>query len=579
MRKQARFMIVALVMLLVPALANAWTLTVKVMGGNDSNFVRVTKTVNGQPVTIKEVKNGTVYLYPSEPVRISLQGDTPAMATDNGITSTFAAPLSAGSHTVAVAYDPVAATGSLTLKQATEGGQVYAQNRNSTWSATGVSGIEPDSVVPVTIAADYNHRINGYYAYTGSTKGPLITTDIPDTLGGVKTIYPLANGQTIEPEFALVAKISASLFAPTDGAIARQINCIVVAASNVADLQYDVLVKGPSGATVNGIISDKNFSFTPDAEGVYTIEVTVSSTVDADNTLAPTVLTAKVNVVAALKNANAQCTSCHGTSFPDKDPANQLAANIHTANATATCASCHPGDKAHSTSGLMGGALQGRLLLSHATVSTLATLPGTTNGDAGIATDGTNLFVADSGSGNTYQIVIATGEVTALDASTAKGITSNGETTFTADGGITTDDVNLYRVGPAGLIESATIQAPTTWSTFATIPGAKGITTDGINLYVTAADKIYKAQIASPYAISAISTSGVTLSDPKGITTDGTNLYLVDLTSVRKVELATGNVTNLATVGATPYGITTDGFNLYVTDSTDRQVRKVLLSE
>ena len=588
MRKQARFMIVALVMLLVPALANAWTLTVKVTGGNATDFVRVEKlelvgtTLTPTTPVLKEVKNGTVYLYPSGPVRISLQGSTvPPMATVDGKTPTsgFPVDLSSGSHTVAVAYDPVAAAGTLTLKQATEGGQIYAQNRNSTWSATKVSGIELNSVVPVTIAADYNHRIAGYYAYTGpatgAARGTLITTDIPDTLGGVKTLYLPADGKTIEPEFALVAKISASLFAPTDGAVDRPINCIVVAASNVANLQYAVVVKDPDGVALSGIANAKNFSFIPDADGVYTIEVTVSSTVVADNTLAPTVLTAKVNVALALKNANADCTSCHGTSFPDKDPANQLAAGIHSANATATCASCHPGDKAHSTSGLMGGALQGRLLLSHATVSTLATLSGAI-GAVGITTDGTNLYIP--GANTIYQVAIATGVTeTVTTTATDTGITTNGTARFTATNGITTDDVYLYRIGASG-VEKTSIQGTPNWVPVAPIPGTmRGITTDGVNLYVTAGNQIYMVPIATPAAADPITPSAA-LSAPEGITSDGTNLYVVDGTTIQKVDPA-GEVSLVVSIPATTYGITTDGFNLYVTDSTGSQVLKVELSE
>jgi len=110
---------------------------------------------------------------------------------------------------------------------------------------------------------------------------------------------------------------------------------------------------------------------------------------------------------------------------------------------------------------LMGGAMQGNNLALTTAVTTLAGTAGTigaTDGTGaaasfsspnGITTDGTNLYIADSGNHTIRQIVMATGAVTTL-AGTAGTIGSANATaaaaSFSSPKSITTDGTNVFVV-------------------------------------------------------------------------------------------------------------------------------------
>jgi DNA-binding beta-propeller fold protein YncE len=181
---------------------------------------------------------------------------------------------------------------------------------------------------------------------------------------------------------------------------------------------------------------------------------------------------------------------------------------------------------------LAGGAGNCSLSLADA-VTTLAGSgsSGSTNGTgtaasfntpAGITSDGTNVYVADSGSNKIRQIVISTGVVTTLAGSGSAGSTN-------ATG------------------------------TAATFFGPAGVTTDGTNVYVAdeLGQKIRKIVISTG-VVTTLAGSGNGYVDatgtsakfnaPEGITTDGTNVYVADTgnQSIRKIVISTGVVTTFA---------------------------------
>lgn len=199
----------------------------------------------------------------------------------------------------------------------------------------------------------------------------------------------------------------------------------------------------------------------------------------------------------------------------------------------------------------------------------------------GITTDGTNLYVCDSGNHTIRKIVISTGAVSTL-------------------------------AGVSGVPGSA----DTTDVTAATFNQPARITTDGSNLYVTdfknstirkiviATGKVTTIAGIAGTVGSADTTPGVvaTFNQPNGITTDGTNLYVTDSLAhtVRKIVIDTGAVTTIAgTIGIadsvdtadaapatdttpakvvsfhSPIGITTDGVSLFVTDSNNHTIREI----
>jgi hypothetical protein len=265
----------------------------------------------------------------------------------------------------------------------------------------------------------------------------------------------------------------------------------------------------------------------------------------------------------------------------------------------------------------------------------------TFNRPMAVTTDGINLYVADSLNNAIRQINIATQHVTTIAGNTAGqagSVDGTGNTaSFNLPRDITTDGTNLY-VADSGNFTIRKIVLST--GVVTTIAGAvgeagsidadigtnarfnvlNGITTDGNNLYVTDSNNTIRKIVLSPGTVPAGSvttlagtpgTAGSTdgtqaaarFNLPQHITTDGPNLYVTDFTgsTIRRIVLATGAVTTIAgkfepggasgsnvdsapgTGGETarfnqPNGITTDGVNLYVTDSYDNMVRQIDLT-
>jgi sugar lactone lactonase YvrE len=237
----------------------------------------------------------------------------------------------------------------------------------------------------------------------------------------------------------------------------------------------------------------------------------------------------------------------------------------------------------------------------------------------GITTDGTNLYVSDTGNHRIRKIVISTGVVTTL-AGSSQGSTDHNTGTsasFNAPEGITTDGTNLY-VSDTGnhrirkivistgvvttLAGSSSGSTDHNTGTSASFNAPRGITTDGTNLYVVdkGNHRIRKIVISTGVVTTlAGSSSGNTdatgtsasFNNPVGITTDGTNLYVADKDNdrIRKIVISTGVVTTLAGSSSgfanhntgtsasfnAPQGITTDGTNLYVSDNGNHKIRKI----
>jgi len=246
----------------------------------------------------------------------------------------------------------------------------------------------------------------------------------------------------------------------------------------------------------------------------------------------------------------------------------------------------------------------------------------------GITTDGENLYVVDAGSHKVRQIVIATGDVTTVAGSGSVGATdaSGAAAQFNQPFGITTDGTNLY-VADSGnnkirkialltgevttLAGSGVAGSTDSVGTVATFNSPTGITTDGTRLFVadTGNNKIRQI-ILSTGEVTTLAGSGLYWNNdlfdtitsswtgpaahfrsPAGITTDGTYLYVCDADNnqIRKIGISTGTVTTLTGSGAfgsldgtgteasfsQPVGITTDGTSLYTTESLNNLIRKI----
>ena len=254
----------------------------------------------------------------------------------------------------------------------------------------------------------------------------------------------------------------------------------------------------------------------------------------------------------------------------------------------------------------------------------------------GITSDGTNLFVTENRSDTIRKIIIATGEVTTIagtvdlpgsvDGTGAAArfnrpcdVTTDGTDLFVADTGnytirklvISTGGVTTIAgtVGVSGIVETTGVSGSADGiGTAARFYSPSGITTDGANLFVCDSlnSTIRKVVISTGIVSTIAGTTGVAGSAdgtgaaarfyvPVGITTDGANLFVTDIYSktIRKIVIATGAVTTLAgTAGVSgaddgtgtaasfdsPYGITTDGTNLFVADQYNNTIRKIVIA-
>jgi len=203
----------------------------------------------------------------------------------------------------------------------------------------------------------------------------------------------------------------------------------------------------------------------------------------------------------------------------------------------------------------------------------------------GITTDGTNLYVADTGNNKIRKVVIATGATSSVTGLANTAVT-------------------------AGAADNAT-------ATSVSFHGPQGITTDGANLYVADAgnNKVRKVVISSGATTSltgpantAVSTgaadnttaASVSFYSPFGVTIDSThtNLYVADTLNnkIRKVVISSGATSSFTGVANTasapgfadgsaatatfirPQGIFADGTNLYVADTANNTIRYVFIS-
>ena len=251
---------------------------------------------------------------------------------------------------------------------------------------------------------------------------------------------------------------------------------------------------------------------------------------------------------------------------------------------------------------------------------------------AGIGTDGTNLYVADTGNNKIRQIAIgsltvssltgassvsgiagfADGAASSATFSAPAGIAFTGNTIFVADAGNDTIRSFSLLTSQASTLAGSPLSDTGANGTGAAarykLPGA--VISDGSNLYVadTGNHTIRKIVISTGAATTLAGQSGVagaadgtgaaaTFNSPAGLATDGTYLYVTDAgnNKIRRVTISSGAVISLTGAASSaiasgvadgfgvnarfnnPSGIATDGANLYVTDTGNNKIRQVTI--
>jgi hypothetical protein len=237
----------------------------------------------------------------------------------------------------------------------------------------------------------------------------------------------------------------------------------------------------------------------------------------------------------------------------------------------------------------------------------------------GITTDGTNLYVADYGNNEIRQISIATGLVSTLAGSTSGGAQDGVgiDARFNTPMGIATDGVNLFVADTINNTIRKIVIATGVVTTLAgsTTPGSsdglgssaqfrspRGIATDGRFVYVADTSNSTIRKIDSTGNVTTLAGNGLldhvdaignsaSFYFPWGIATDGVNLYVADPgnNDIRKIVISSAAVTTLA--GSTsvgnlngtgtsasfynPSGVVINGNALYVADSYNQEIRMI----
>ena len=260
-------------------------------------------------------------------------------------------------------------------------------------------------------------------------------------------------------------------------------------------------------------------------------------------------------------------------------------------------------------------------------VTTLAGVPGSPgsgdtapgpaqfNSPGGIATDGSDLFVADTGN-NTIRRVTTSGTVTTLaglagNTGSADGTTGS-DARFNAPKGIGTlfsGGSNVFYVADTG---NATIRQVTLAGVVTTVAGnppqagsidgtgtaarfrspAMGMAVVGDNVFVSDTGNGTIRKITPSGVVSTVPGTAGVFASPAGIAAIGTTLYVCDNVNhtISSLPAGGGTVTILAGLtgnpgssdgsGSTarfsaPQGIATDGTDLYVVDAGNNAIRKV----
>jgi len=248
------------------------------------------------------------------------------------------------------------------------------------------------------------------------------------------------------------------------------------------------------------------------------------------------------------------------------------------------------------------------------------------NAPRGIVTDGTNLFVTDTGNHIIRKIVISSGQVSTLAGNAGENGSADGiaaQARFYHPIGITRDGTSLYVVDTGNHILRKIILNTGEVITIAGKAGIMGsqngigigaefrypecITIDSTSLYVTDTgnNTIRQIDLATALVKTLAGTDGSSgcadgnqaaarFSSPRGIAHDVNRLYVVDTdySIIREVVVGTGEVSTFAGTarvygysdgfGAAacfyfPRGIFSDGTRLYVADTENSTIRTIVI--
>lgn len=322
-------------LLLLPALANAWTLVVTVNNGNDTNYVKLTSgalnTAN-ENVAIKSAYSSP-QITMSGDGEVTITGTTTNLTLDGAPVSATAgvlqipAPASNSAYVQLVAtFDPASSTKKNINVLPVPGGLIVLK----VGPAQTMAGFSllPGTAYTVTAIPFGGYKVTGIFVDGGNVAqvGAVVgeSRSASSTVGVATT--------DVSATFVQNASISGSANIPTNGVTGNAISLSswvqTIPASSIA---YTWTVTGP--ANFNGNAS--SLVFTPTAAGTYHVAFEADTT-DGGNQKVQA--SGDIVVADAVALASAACTTCHSNSTPT------VVANFNVSKISAaglSCQTCH----------------------------------------------------------------------------------------------------------------------------------------------------------------------------------------------------------------------------------------------
>ena len=326
-----RKLLMLVTMLLVPALASAWTLPVKVTnttaGIAAGNKATVTIGASSTDVTV-----GTKYFYPANTVTdvsvaIANIGNVTSITLD-GATQPLTSPVTvtrgaASLHSLNIVYASVATAPKANVALTQTPGGLTTLSVGSSSTTSGYTGVAVGTAVTVKAQPS-----TGYSLTNIKVNDVVVATSSPYTFAVADT-----TADSVVATYAKTPVITAALGLATSGQVGTAVTATATASTTgTAPLTYAWTVNGAAAGTA------ATQSITPVA-GANLVYVTVSSADAASVTKSAT-----LQGVDALAATNYACTSCHSGSTPAVITAYNASGHK---TAQVGCQTCH-GSEAHA---------------------------------------------------------------------------------------------------------------------------------------------------------------------------------------------------------------------------------------
>jgi len=316
MRKLS-MMLVSL-MLLLPSLASAWTLTVNATGASATNTISIQKVSDS--TELKSITGpGTFYVYPTVPVKavftpaavssstVAISGGT-AAAYVSGTSVTPNASPAAQTATLNIKFN-AAATYTITPVQAT-GGTVYIQGQNPITSLL---------TSPLTVLGSNTVKVAAYPLGTQRVTALIANGSTLATCSGTAgqacsanlTGAALQHNQNVTATYANAYTTTASLQAPTS-ALSGSTVTLDARSSSTNDTAITTYAFTISGSPAQTVVVPGKITFVAPATGPVTASVQVTTT----NGSTATSATASISISSSADVSLNFCANCHNGRNP-----------------------------------------------------------------------------------------------------------------------------------------------------------------------------------------------------------------------------------------------------------------------